>query len=544
MKKNYTRFLPLHLLLILLLNIFATADAQTGLRGMYIDNFDAILGNAVKEDSLLDYAQDSSFNYLALYDLSSFNLSNANTANMAAAFIKKARENYGIQYIGAVCESYPEFQNKIAPYNNNRSDDHEKFNVFNLEFEFWTSSSVNPGGYYCTQYLQPNGCSCDTSGAFQFYINNIHKIDSLAHQQGVVSETYLGWFNQGQASQIQQNVDRILLHAYRTNTSSLFSYSKTRLQYLASNNAMVDVAPIFSSEPAFMNSWLDNHSQLEAYDQYSADFDADNSSWKQYINILGYQWFDWGYMPKPVAGNFSPTITASGPLTFCQGGNVVLTATGGDSYNWSNGATTQSITVDATGSYTCYVTLNGNTASAGQKHIDVTNNPTATISGAAVVSGVTPLTANISAGSGTVTSIQWKLNNTNIGGANSTTYSAVVPGNYTVEVTNSNGCNSVSSPYNVTNTGIEELTADGTGVKVFPNPASNKVRVDFTAQKKGKGELTLLDINGKSVFRQSLSFYDGDNKIYFDASEFSNGIYFLTVHSEDKTGVCKLVIEH
>ncbi len=46
-----------------------------------------------------------------------------------------------------------------------------------------------------------------------------------------------------------------------------------------------------------------------------------------------------------------PTITASGPLTFCQGDSVTLTSSSGANYLWSNGATTQSIKVKSAGSY-------------------------------------------------------------------------------------------------------------------------------------------------------------------------------------------------
>ncbi|HEX4876004.1 MAG TPA: S8 family serine peptidase, partial [Chitinophagaceae bacterium] len=49
-------------------------------------------------------------------------------------------------------------------------------------------------------------------------------------------------------------------------------------------------------------------------------------------------------------------ITAGGPVTFCQGGSVTLTANAGTSYLWSNGATTQAITVSAAGNYSVQVT--------------------------------------------------------------------------------------------------------------------------------------------------------------------------------------------
>jgi gliding motility-associated-like protein len=51
-------------------------------------------------------------------------------------------------------------------------------------------------------------------------------------------------------------------------------------------------------------------------------------------------------------GSTTPTITAGGPLTFCQGGSVTLTSSASTGNTWSNGATTQSITVSTSGSYT------------------------------------------------------------------------------------------------------------------------------------------------------------------------------------------------
>ena len=44
-------------------------------------------------------------------------------------------------------------------------------------------------------------------------------------------------------------------------------------------------------------------------------------------------------------------ISASGPLSFANGGSVTLTASPGTSYLWSNGATTQSITVSTSDTY-------------------------------------------------------------------------------------------------------------------------------------------------------------------------------------------------
>jgi uncharacterized repeat protein (TIGR02543 family) len=55
----------------------------------------------------------------------------------------------------------------------------------------------------------------------------------------------------------------------------------------------------------------------------------------------------------------TPTISADGATTFCAGGSVNLTASAGDSYLWSNGATTAAINVTTSGTYTVQVTVNG-----------------------------------------------------------------------------------------------------------------------------------------------------------------------------------------
>jgi hypothetical protein len=55
-------------------------------------------------------------------------------------------------------------------------------------------------------------------------------------------------------------------------------------------------------------------------------------------------------LPEPVV------ISTSGPVTFCSGESVVLTASTGTAYRWSNGATTRSITVNGSGNYSVAVT--------------------------------------------------------------------------------------------------------------------------------------------------------------------------------------------
>ncbi len=79
-----------------------------------------------------------------------------------------------------------------------------------------------------------------------------------------------------------------------------------------------------------------------------------------------------------VTATGTPTITANGPITFCAGGNVQLTATVGTGYLWSNGATTQSITVNNNGSFMVTVTAAGG-CSGTSAATTVTVNPLPTV---------------------------------------------------------------------------------------------------------------------------------------------------------------------
>jgi len=149
--------------------------------------------------------------------------------------------------------------------------------------------------------------------------------------------------------------------------------------------------------------------------------------------------------PLPAA-----TITASGPITFCEGGKVILTASVSSSYLWSTGATTQSIEVSTSGKYSVKVTnANGCTATSTETIITVNPLPLATIT----PEGSTTITQTgnviLRANTGTGQTYQWFKDKVLISSAVSETYTATSGGSYTVKVINSTGCETISDPINV-----------------------------------------------------------------------------------------------
>ena len=154
-------------------------------------------------------------------------------------------------------------------------------------------------------------------------------------------------------------------------------------------------------------------------------------------------------------GAFVPTITASGPTSFCAGGSVTLTSSAGASFQWLlngspiGGANAQSYVATVAGNYSVSVTTgagcSGTSATTAVTQIAAPS-PTITPSGP---------TTFCSGGSVTLTSsaaatYQWLLNGVAINGATSQSFGASVSGSYSVTVTNGGGCTGTSPAVTVT----------------------------------------------------------------------------------------------
>ena len=265
-------------------------------RGLYVDNLSNIVGNATSETELLQYAQSKSFTTLSLYDIQKI-LHKGNITVVAtdalAAFIKKARTNYGIQHIAGIAENADFFTNVISAYNSLRTDAAEKTDVYNMEFEFWNQPPIDQ--WYCTDYLAPAGLTCDTTGAYTFFKQEFAKIYTLAKKDNCTCETYIGKPTAIQAGKMLPFADRILVHAYVKDPVTAYDYTKQRLRDLAkAGHAKIII--IFSAEPEFSGQWLQLNAHEKAYAIYLDHYKKDLQSWKKNINLLGSQWYNYSNM--------------------------------------------------------------------------------------------------------------------------------------------------------------------------------------------------------------------------------------------------------
>ncbi|KAA9345966.1 Ig-like domain-containing protein [Adhaeribacter soli] len=236
----------------------------------------------------------------------------------------------------------------------------------------------------------------------------------------------------------------------------------------------------------------------------------------------------------------TPTITAGGPTTICQGNTVTLTgssSTTGVIYQWFlngtaiPGANTPTYTVNSAGAYTVVATSTANCTSTSTT-TNITVDPL-------------PATPTITQSGGTLTSSaatgnQWYLNGTAIAGATGQTYVATANGAYTVVTTSTNGCPSAPSvAVNIINTGIAGDLSD-LNVQVYPNPASELVFVKLGGPEQ-KASITLYNLTGQQLLSETI--YGKESLRTIDVKTYSKGTYLLKITTEKGSRISKVLIQ-
>ncbi|GAB4496475.1 MAG: hypothetical protein OHK0019_28210 [Saprospiraceae bacterium] len=204
-------------------------------------------------------------------------------------------------------------------------------------------------------------------------------------------------------------------------------------------------------------------------------------------------------LPLPTA-----TITPVGPTTFCQGGSVTLTANSASFYNWSNGATTPSITVSTGGQYSVTITdINGCTDASSTTTVTVIPPPTATITPPGPVNLCEGESVTLTAS--TASAYEWS------NGATTQSITVSTAGQYSVTVTGANTCTAASPATSVVVNPLPEATVtasgnttfcEGSSVTLTSNPASSynwsngATTPSITVDEGGNYTVTITSANG------------------------------------------------
>ncbi len=147
------------------------------------------------------------------------------------------------------------------------------------------------------------------------------------------------------------------------------------------------------------------------------------------------------------------SITPLGPLTFCQGGSVILASNAISGNTWSTGAVSPTISVTTAGIYTLSVAAACGTTTATQQ-ITVNPLPTAAITAAGSTALCPGQSVQLNASGGTT--YTWSTSQ------NGNSISVNSPGTYTVAASNSCGT-AVSSPVTVSALALPIVQLSGGG---------------------------------------------------------------------------------
>lgn len=236
---------------------------------------------------------------------------------------------------------------------------------------------------------------------------------------------------------------------------------------------------------------------------------------------------------------FQIQISANGSFDICDGQSLVLDAGAGYAvYDWSTGATVQTITVFNAGTYWVQV-ANG---TGCWSNID-----TVTVN---VLDPVTPEIIEtpdglLTCSNDTALSYQWFLNGNQIPGATNVNYCPTISGNYYVQIIDSYGCtvDSYLSEYTFNDsspcaTGIEEY---GLSMNIFPNPSTGEFVVKYELSNESKLDLAVFDMLGKQV-TSSIRINSMSGTQVIDLSSQADGVYMLRVGINDKRVVQERLI--
>lgn len=271
-------------------------------RALYVDNFATILGSKTLVNELLEFSKNHQINTLILYDLHKvnkrFHLGDVSKNHLLANFIKKARVEFGIKKISASGESSNFFLKAIHPFNLSRKNKLERFNVYNLEYEYWNEKESLENGYYCNNYLKKVQLPCNRENSFKYFIQSLFVMKSLAEEldKNIEIEAYIGNFNNNEVEKISKHVDRLLIHDYVKDPNRNFIYIKERLKLLEKINSKIDISILYSSEMNFMGKWLKDHKLHEAEIKFFKKLEESDISLKQHLNFKGFSYYNYGYL--------------------------------------------------------------------------------------------------------------------------------------------------------------------------------------------------------------------------------------------------------
>jgi len=93
-------------------------------------------------------------------------------------------------------------------------------------------------------------------------------------------------------------------------------------------------------------------------------------------------------------------------------------------------------------------------------------------------------------------------------------------------------------------TGVPSVNAGNSEVFTFPNPASNKLNIQWNEKTEETAHVVIADLAGREVYNGSADLTQGTGVKQIDLTQITNGLYLVTVSTATQTYTSKLEIAH
>jgi len=218
-------------------------------------------------------------------------------------------------------------------------------------------------------------------------------------------------------------------------------------------------------------------------------------------------------------------LVASDTLICASDSALIHTVDTYESYLWNTGDTLPYIYAYGAGGYWVTVTdANGCSVVSDHQELSVYPAPSVSI----VVQGDTLASFDAS-------TYQWYLDDTLIPGATLPVYVAHQSGDYAVQITDTNGCITISNNIQVVVSGIQNIS-DNDLLHIYPNPNLDGKWQLVVDERLLGCKLEVYNSSGQIVLQSKI--YDRESEIALNSA---SGIYYLRIYSDKSLIVRKLV---
>jgi PKD repeat protein len=218
-------------------------------------------------------------------------------------------------------------------------------------------------------------------------------------------------------------------------------------------------------------------------------------------------------------------------VSICEGEETTISAPEGfETYAWSSGESTRSITVSAQGTYTLTVTDSLGTVASDAITLNVIANPVPVLG-----DDITTDTEVVLNTGGTFETYLWSTDET------TPTITVTQSGKYWVEVSNSFGCTGSDTVY-VSFVGINDYISQMETMTIHPNPNQGSFWLITENEMFGELRYELIDLQGKVILNKELPV-KGKVRHLVHPEYLPQGMYYLKSYYNDEVKIIKVVVQ-